>query len=90
MVVHGMLVSLSCLFVFKVIPLFCTVHFYCTSFFSNFEKMQCRSNVSGLSVCIFVAVCVQYRPRAFQHLHVRKLRAIWRISTKNLCKKTRV
>ena len=25
---------------------------------------------------------VQYKPRALQHLHARKLRAIWRISTK--------
>ena len=30
---------------------------------------------------------VQYRPRALQHLHVRKSRAIWRISTKNPRKK---
>ena len=26
---------------------------------------------------------IQYRPRALQHLQARKLRAIWRISTKN-------
>ena len=30
---------------------------------------------------------VQYRPRALQHLHARKLRAMWRISMKNPCKK---
>ena len=30
---------------------------------------------------------VQYRPRALQHLHARKLRAIWRIFTKNPRKK---
>ena len=30
---------------------------------------------------------LQYRPWALQHLHARKLRAIWRISTKNPCKK---
>ena len=58
MLVDGMLVSLSCLFVFKVIPLFCTAHFHCTSFLSYFEKIQCSSNVGGLSVCIFVALCV--------------------------------
>ena len=56
MLVDGMLVSFSCLL--KVIPLFCTRHFYCTSFLSYFEKIRCSSNVSGLSVCIFVAVYV--------------------------------
>ena len=30
---------------------------------------------------------LQYRPWALQHLHARKLHAIWRISTKNPCKK---
>ena len=30
---------------------------------------------------------IQYRPRALQHLHAHKLRAIWRISTKNPRKK---
>ena len=30
---------------------------------------------------------IQYRPRALQHLHVHKLRGIWRISTKNPRKK---
>ena len=29
---------------------------------------------------------VQYRQQALQHLHARKLRAIWQISTKNPCK----
>ena len=31
---------------------------HCTSFLSYFEKIQGSSNVGGLSVCIFVALCV--------------------------------
>ena len=30
---------------------------------------------------------LQYRPWALQHLHMRKLRAIWQISMKSPCKK---
>ena len=42
-------------------------------------KYKLRSDCDGL--------LLQYRPRALQHLHVRKLRAIGQISTKNPCKK---
>ena len=34
-----------------------------------------------------VSLVLQYRPQALQHLHARKVRAIWRISTKNPRKK---
>ena len=35
----------------------------------------------------FLLQDLQYRARALQHLHAHKLRATWRISTKNPCKK---
>ena len=39
------------------------------------------------SSCSVVGLVLQYRPQALQHLHARKVRAIWRISTKNPRKK---
>ena len=42
------------------------------------------------SSCSVVSLVLQYRPQALQHLHARKVRAIWRISTKNPRKNSRV
>ena len=45
---------------------------------------------AGAVILIFVwniKQVLQHRPWALQHLHACKLHAIWRISTKNPCKK---
>ena len=39
------------------------------------------------SSCSVVGLVLQYSPQALQHLHTRKMRAIWRISRKNPRKK---
>ena len=40
-----------------------------------------------LACFLWTGMTIQYRPQALQHLHARKLHAIWRISTKNPRKK---
>ena len=49
------------------------------------KEIAQSTDISSLNVCKFNNI--QYRPRALQHLHARKLRAIWRISTTNPRKK---
>ena len=42
---------------------------------------QCRVLIG------WATTTLQYRSQALQHLHARKLHAVWKISTKNPCKK---
>ena len=51
--------------------------FLCTTYISLYSFW------SAYSVLYLDTAHLQYRPRALQLLHARKLRAIWRISTQN-------